>query len=365
MRPTATPAHREAPDLGAVMSPNLIWGLLRAADERGLASDGWLAGLGLDRQQLANPAIRVSSRQTAVVIERALPSLPACIGLDLGEHQNIGNFALLGLAMTTAPTLGDAIAIGLRYTPVVGGLMRFVESTADEPGTFALRAEMIVHAPAIRRFVCEEFFSSCLSLVSGLVGGGLRARRIEFAYPAPDYAARYAEVFDCPLAFDRPQHRLVLDAHWLATPLATYNPIASRQMLALLRAQMPHDARGDVAAAVERLLRTQLAGTPRLASIATQLHVSERTLRRQLTAEGTSFRELLDQLRVDHAYALLRDPALSIFEVGVQVGYRDPREFRRAFRRLTGSSPRAARERLLADGDAGADAAPAGLSPGT
>ena len=358
MRPPAA-ASKPAPGDIALMSPNLLWGLLRAGAERGLRTDDWLAGLNLDRAQLDDPDLRVSERQVATVIERALRVLPPSAGLDLGEHQNVGNFALLGLAMTTAATFGEAVALGLRYTPVVGGLMRFAESACDEPGTFALRAEMTVDAPAIHRFVCEEFLSSCLALARGLVGPELRPRWLEFSYPPPDYLPRYEAVFDCPLRFDQPQDRMVLDARWLDAPLSTHNPIAARHVLGLLRAQMPTHARGEVTAAVERLLRVRLAGEPRLADVAAQLHVSERTLRRQLTAEGSSFRGILDNLRVDRAYALLRDRSLSIYQVGAAIGYRDPREFRRAFRRLTGSTPRAARERLLAEGDAsvaGADA---------
>src|SRR5690606_6724214 len=178
----------------------------------------------------------------------------------------------------------------------------------------------------------------------------------------PEYLPRYQAVFDCPLRFDQPQERLVLDARWLEAPLPTHNPIAARHVLGLLRAQMPAKVRGEVTAAVERLLRVRLADEPRLAEIAAQLHVSERTLRRQLTAEGSSFRGILDSLRIDRAYALLRDRRLSIYQVGAAIGYRDPREFRRAFRRLTGSTPRAARERLLAERDAAGGAAP--LTPG-
>ena len=342
--PEASPADARV----AQMPPNLLSGVLAIADEHGLPTDDWLADLRLDRGQLADPATRVSPRQTAELIERAQHALPPGTGLEIGARQHIGNFGLLGLAMTTAATFGEAVAIGMRYTPVVGGLMRFVESDSELPATAALRMERTAGSERIHRFVCEEFLGSCLALARGLVGPELRPRLLEFSYPAPDYRARYDEVFDCPIAFDRPQDRLVFDARWFAVPLATHNPAAARQVMPLLRAQMPADAPGEVTAAVERLLRARLSGEPHLRDIAALLHVSERTLRRQLTAEGTGFRALLDRVRVDRAYALLRDRSLTIYQVGAAIGYRDPREFRRAFRRLTGSTPRAARERLLA-----------------
>lgn len=331
----------------ALMSPNLLWGLFRSAEELGVSSADWLQGTGLSRAQIDDPGVRLPDRQTAIVVERALRVLPPSIGLDLGAQQNVGNFGLLGLAMTTAANFGEAIALGLRFTPVVGSLMRFVESAAA-PGEIALAGEMIVAIPAIHRFVCEEFFASCLALARGLVGTELRPLRLEFNYPAPDYAERYAQVFECPVAFDQPQDRLVLDERWLAHPLSTHNPIAARQVLELLRAQMPAtQSPGETTAAVERLLRAQLASDPKLADIAAQLHVSERTLRRQLSAEGTRYNALHDRLRIDQAYALLRDRERPIAGVAAAIGYKDPREFRRAFKRLTGSTPRETRERLL------------------
>ena len=92
-----------------------------------------------------------------------------------------------------------------------------------------------------------------------------------------------------------------------------------------------------------RLLGANLAADPKLAAIAARLHVSERTLRRQLSQEGTSFHAIHDRLRIERALALLQEPKTSIAAVGAQVGFRDPREFRRAFKRWTGAPPSAAR----------------------
>ncbi|NNC24900.1 AraC family transcriptional regulator, partial [Salinisphaera sp. USBA-960] len=84
--------------------------------------------------------------------------------------------------------------------------------------------QMTIAFPSIHRFVTEEFFSSCLALARGLVGDKLRPQRLEFSYPEPEYRDQYEAVFECPLAFDQPQDRLVLDADWLAAPLPTHNP---------------------------------------------------------------------------------------------------------------------------------------------
>ncbi len=337
-----SPAKPTGPTIAAAM----LLGLFAIAEARGAASAAWLSGTGLDRKALDEDNLRLPAELAAAIIERALPDLPADVGLELGQSQHIGNFGLVGLAMSTAATFGEALQIGLRFTPVVGSLMRFVEQPSPQPNLLVLAAERTAGSAAIERFAAEEFLSSCLALAGGLIGEPLRPVALDFAYPAPAYIARYREVFDCPLAFDQPHNRLLLDARVLAAPLRTHNPVASWQVLALCEAQMPQlEQQGTVTTAVARLLGASLADDPKLAGIAARLHVSERTLRRQLNQEGSSFHAIHDRLRIERALALLQEPKMSIAAVGAQIGFRDPREFRRAFKRWTGATPSAARAR--------------------
>jgi AraC-like DNA-binding protein len=326
--------------------PSMLLGLFAAAEATGKPTAAWLSRTGFERRDLDAADLRLPVELAVSIIERALPDLPADIGLELGRSQHIGNFGLVGLAMSTAASFGEALQIGLRFTPVIGSLMRFVELPSPRPGVLALGAERTAGSAAIEPFIAEEFISSCLALGGGLLGEPLRPVALEFAYPTPGHVARYREVFDCPLAFDRSQNRLLLDERVLATPLRTHNPTASWQVLALCEAQMPQvEQRGAVAAAVSRLLGTMLAENPKLAAVAARLHVSERTLRRQLNQEDTSFHAIHDRLRIERALALLQEPKLSIATVGAHVGFRDPREFRRAFKRWTGATPSAVRAR--------------------
>ena len=338
LRTSAKPA-------GPTIAPGMLLGLFAIADRQGTSPAPWLAGSGLTRASLEAGDVRIPCDLAAGIIERALPDLPPDVGLQVGRSQHIGNFGLVGLAMSTAASFGEALQIGLRFTPVVGSLMRFVKAAPPLPGVLALAAEMTVGNAAIAPFVAEEFLSSCLALAGGLLGAPLRPVALDFAYPEPAHAARYREVFDCPLHFDRPRTRLVLDAKVLDAPLPTHNPVASWQVLALCEAQMPAPDADTVGAEVARLLGDSLGDDPKLAAIAARLHVSERTLRRQLNREGTSFHAIHDRLRIERALALLQEPKLSIAAVGAQVGFRDPREFRRAFKRWTGAAPSAARAR--------------------
>ena len=76
-----------------------------------------------------------------------------------------------------------------------------------------------------------------------------------------------------------------------------------------------------------------------MAIIAEKLHMSPRSLQRRLHSEGTSFAELLSELRRDLALRYLRDQRIAIAEVGFLLGFLDVSAFHRAFKRWTGSTP--------------------------
>jgi AraC-like DNA-binding protein len=105
-----------------------------------------------------------------------------------------------------------------------------------------------------------------------------------------------------------------------------------------------HDA-GPFSERVRRLVGQQLGGTTMTpASIARTLAVSRRTLSRRLGDEGTSFRDILNDVRREFACALLQDRSLSVGDIAFFLQYSEPAAFHRAFRRWTGPPPRDFRE---------------------
>jgi AraC-like DNA-binding protein len=79
------------------------------------------------------------------------------------------------------------------------------------------------------------------------------------------------------------------------------------------------------------------AGRATAEEAARRLDVSLRTLSRQLSAEGSSFRALLTETRRALATEWLR--VVPIAEVAERLGYADTRAFDRAFKQWTGMTP--------------------------
>jgi AraC-like DNA-binding protein len=342
-----TPLSSIEPDsraLAADIPPNVLVHLTELAARRGMCSDSWFAGLGITRQQINDPSVRVSYRQARTVIARGLKALrdPA-LGLLIGRNETIGSFGLLGLAMMTSRNFGEAMAVGVENHRICGSLLD-VDFAVIDVHTVAVQAWPRFGEIELLPFLCEELFSSSLAITRELVGSKLTPVRIELTYPAPTHINEYAKTFECEVRFGTQHNRVLIDTHWMEYPLPGYNPLTSRQALTLCHQQLRGNSSADeIVGSVERLLRSRLREHPRLTEVARTLHLSERSLRRRLADSGRIFREIHDRVRAERALELLHAGQMSVAEIGIELGFSDPREFRRAFKRWTGMPPQLAR----------------------
>jgi AraC-like DNA-binding protein len=84
--------------------------------------------------------------------------------------------------------------------------------------------------------------------------------------------------------------------------------------------------------------------------IASALNLSLRSLQRKLKAQDVSFKQLLDDTRRDLGLQYVRNPHHSLIEIAFLLGFAEPGNFTRAFKRWYGMSPSKYRQQLLAVG---------------
>ena len=89
-----------------------------------------------------------------------------------------------------------------------------------------------------------------------------------------------------------------------------------------------------------RLLRKLEGQYPQMPQIAAMLNLSPRTYRRRLDEEQQSYQRLLDQVRAEHATRYLQNKRLPLSSIAYMVGFSDASNFRRAYLKWTGKSPR-------------------------
>jgi len=324
----------------------LIRSLAATLGEIGLDGGRLLAGLGVSMDDLADPACRISFRQGREVILRAMKMAKGRpLGLETGMREKITSVGLVGYAMLTAPTVGEAVRLGLQLQKDTGSMLEFDMRASD--GGVAVTATSRFSDPDIYVFLVEEAFASFMGIGLALAGEDFKPLRVDFAYPAPPYVDAYTNVFGSEVRFGAIDNAFVFDPAWYGQPLQTADPFGHGQLLEFLafnRARSREAA--EVIESVERVLRPRLDAHHAIAKVARELGMSERTLRRRLAESGVSFQGVLDGLKKNRALELLANPQMSVEQIAFAVGFTDPHNFRRAFRRWTGSTPGALRKDL-------------------
>ena len=161
----------------------------------------------------------------------------------------------------------------------------------------------------------------------------------ECAFPAPPYAGPLAS----RIRFGCPVNRLVFAASLLDQPLKSADTVATQLAIAQCERELASTTDGELAARIRAALDTDVSTT--LPVVAKKLKLSTRTLKRRLADQHTSFSKLRDDLRRQRALLLVDNRALSIGEIATRLGYTELPNFTRAFRKWTGVTPIAHRER--------------------
>lgn len=302
-------------------------------------ADELLAGLPVTAAQLAEPSTRVPLRVCEAIVARAhqLTREPA-LAIHMGLQMRASSHGFLGFAAMTAGTVREALELACTFASTRTSAIAL--SLYVEGDTASVTIEERASLGAVREVVVLALLLGLWQLGQALTGKALEGSA-ECAFPAPPYIAKLPQA--SRLAFDRPAHRLVFPARELRLPLVTADPVAmqlareqcERELAAVVDAGVVGRVRGVVLARAD-------AG---LEDVARDLRMSPRTLKRRLAEHGTTFSALRDDVRRQRALLLLDNRTLSISEIGVMLGYSELPNFTRAFRKWTGKTPLAYRER--------------------
>ena len=188
-------------------------------------------------------------------------------------------------------------------------------------------------------------FASVVELGRRGTGQHLTPQRVELARSRTQ-APLHKAYFGCPIRYDAPRNALVLKTADLDRPFPGRNPELLELLTpALVAALDDLQACDSVSERARIVMKRNLAsGRPELSEVARELGMSERTLQRRITDEGTTYRDLLVAARQELGRQLLSDPAAPINEVAYLLGFQDTSSFYRAFRDWEGVTPNRWRE---------------------
>ena len=163
-----------------------------------------------------------------------------------------------------------------------------------------------------------------------------------FEHAQPEDLSEYARIFgQNKILFGMPHNGFVFAAELLSRPL----PSADDKLHALIRkhadalvAELPR-AQSFTQRVRELLLKELEGGNPSAVRIASALHMSGRTLTRRLEDEGTTFKDLLDDLRKSLSLRYVGSTDLGLSEIAFLLGFSQSAAFHRAFKRWTAQTP--------------------------
>ena len=316
---------------------NAVYLVLNTFKAEGLSSEALLAGSGIRAADLSRADTRITTNQEMLVCANAV-ALRHDIGLELGRRMHVSSYGMLGYALLTSATLGDALRLALRYPALLGTL--FELSLEEDHERIWLTAGDYRENPALAPFNVEFCLVSMKVICEDLLGHPLPLLGARFEYLAPIYQARYAERFDCPLQFDATSNAFAFDKAWLEQPLPLADAITHQAMAERCRKQNTEfTGRQAWLGRIRQLLAAQLSAAPGLEGLAQQLNCSARTLRRHLKDLGCSYQELLDELRFEQAKQMLCEDQLPIHRIAEALGFSETASFRHAFVRWSGVAP--------------------------
>jgi len=304
-----------------------------------------LKGTGIMLSQMDNPKSRLTFQQELGFYRNALQLTgDPLVGLKLGEPFIPARYGLFGYALMSASTLRRAMKLAVHFGQLTFSFFTFEFIEAGKLAWFSMK-----DPPPVEQELHDVYLNRDMSAAvvgfSAVLGRQMPLHEIHLAHDGHGRRQDYRDHFDCKTVFSSYPSKIVFDAGLLDTALPQRDPDSSRyfrQQCQMLIAQLKHQS--FFADDVRMLLLARPGHFPGIDQVADQLHVSVRTLRRRLSEEGSSFRELLEEVRFQLAKEYLQDTRLPLAEIAELLDYTEPGNFSHAFRRWSGQSPRGFRQ---------------------
>jgi len=290
------------------------------------------------------PTAKLQSLWRIAIKTTGNPSLP----LETGAFINPYTLGILSYLLMNTATLGMAIDKLCQYQDISCAGIRTIpehEGTHCRLRLEVMDADIVQHSWAV-----ESELSVYLTVFKGLTGVPLAVERADFAYSEPaDYSAHVRVFGTKNISFNSTFHGITFPASELERPVLHANtslfPLFEKHVIDTLnKIQNAGTMSYHIRQAILELLKGE---EPRLANIARSLGIGERSIQLKLQEEGTTFRELLDDVRKEMAMAHLRENKSSTTDIAFLLGFSEPSVFSRTFKKWTGLSPQAYRKTLV------------------
>ena len=258
-----------------------------------------LRRVGLSERDVDNRQRRISADAQVKLLECAAEALgDSAFGLHLAQRVNLREAGLLFYVTSTARTIGETLPLYERYCRIVNEAAR-VKSLPIQNGVI-VEFNFVGLSRHHFRQNAEFVLAANLKAMRENVGRNIRPIRVTFAHPRNSHLQEFERFFGCPVEYGSAFDQWSFSNETLAVPLITGDPylLETLQPFCDQAARERNTAVGTLRFSVENELQKLLPhGKANRQTVARALGISERTLSRKLSGEGTTYDELVDQLR--------------------------------------------------------------------
>lgn len=275
------------------------------------------------------------------------------LGLAVGERTDITSHGSLAYTVLSSPSYLEGFQAFQRFMKLRSSFITFSISLTEDEFTFnfVLTEKM---TPNVARFYLECAISGTYTFIGQYLKNQSFPAHCVFNYSEPHYREQYVNRFGNNVVFNGKTNSLTVDRSLLAAAETSVNP----SIFSLAKQQCESDLQQfEQAECIVTRIRNLLFESPWYfppqEEIANQFSMSIRTLRRKLNDAGTTYQAVLDSIRESLAKDYLKNSQWTISEIADMLGYSEPSNFKRAFKRWSGFTPSEFRAASPANPDIG------------
>lgn len=326
-------------------SPSKLVALIEVASGQGLDPHDVLAGTGLDLAAIANPFTLTSTQQFLSAARNAIRHYPGSdLGIRAGALLRASSYGMFGYAALCSETMAYAFDSAVKFHRLSNGIIGIRWDTQGDTASWYFPACEEVLLPELGTrlydFLIDMQFALHVTVIKDVMGAWCEPVQAQFTCEQPAHASLISETLGCQVAFNQQGNVLSYPAAWLARAPQLAHPITaaqvSRQCAQLLEEL---HSQSEITERVYHELTRTPGRFPDVETIAAELCMTTRTLRRKLEAAGTTYGDLLTSVRRALAIDYLTTTTLGIEDIAFALGFSDAVSFRHAFKRWTKRNP--------------------------
>lgn len=320
----------------------------RALDALGCDGDALLKAAGVDLSKKLDVDARFNAHHTQQLWHLALAETGQVdIGLQVAQFVCPTTFHALGFSLWASPSLLDALRRMVRFDVLLNdGCTLQIEKQDQSSQGFSMSVKELNGKPLVVAEGVDYFLGAVVKMFRDMSTQDFSPRKVYLCRPEPEQSQKWRDYFQCDVCFNASQNQLIFDDSDLTRILPTGNAALAEQNDKLVEGYLSRLKMQDICGQVRAaLIDLMPLGITTMDGVSEALGVYPRTLQYKLRQQNTTLQKLRDQIREELARQYLEHSRQPFTQIAYSLGFSDPAHFNRAFKRWSGETPTAYRNR--------------------